>query len=132
MWGQREEFKRTHAIRSTANPPHAGGFYRITGSVDLEVGHNERILASIRSKRYRISVGGFRSFRNRKAEAATYSRHSSKVSHRLRCSSATRPVTFDPPKMSTTRSPGSVSILMKNSGSFAGKRAGCGSLPILL
>ncbi len=38
--------------------------------------------------------------------------------------SATCPVVFEPLKMSTTRSLGSVSIRIKNSGSFAGKRAG--------
>ena len=68
----------------------------------------------------------------RSTEAATYSRFNSKASHLLPSASATMPVVLEPAKMSTTRSPGSVSKRMKNSGNFAGKRAGCPLIPNLL
>ena len=80
-----------------------------------------------------LITSGFTSrLRNLKDEAATYSRHSSKASHLRSTLSATAPVVFDPAKISSTKSPGSVRNRMKNSGSLAGNRAGCCFAPTSL
>ena len=59
-------------------------------------------------------------------ESAAYVRSSSILSHSRWTSSATCPVMFEPEKISTTRSPGSVKNLMKNIGRSFGNRAGWG------
>ena len=53
-----------------------------------------------------------------------YSATLSKAIHLRSSLSATAPLVFDPAKGSITKSPGAVSIFMKNSGNAAGKRAG--------
>src|SRR5438477_9273757 len=62
----------------------------------------------------------------RNAEVARYIRSFSKASHFRLILSATSPVVFEPAKISRTTSPGSVRKATKNSGIFAGKRAGWG------
>ena len=61
---------------------------------------------------------------NRKAEPMTYSRSHSRAIQDRPNNSAASPVVFDPAKMSTTVSPGSVRNLMKNSGNERGNRPG--------
>jgi hypothetical protein len=49
-----------------------------------------------------------------------------------RYTSAARPLVLEPPKKSTTKSPGSVSNSMKKAGSFSGNRAGWPGKPSAL
>ena len=77
-----------------------------------------------RSKIRRWKAAGLTYSSNRNLLASRYSSTSSAAIQRRPRRSATAPVVFEPANGSTIKSLSSVSSLMKNSGSTAGKRAG--------